>query len=357
MSRRTVAGLLAFGLVVVLTISAALVDVPYVRFRPGPTINVLGPFDGKQIIEVTGRKVYRDSGGLRMVTIIPDGKDDPVSLAEVLIAWADPNDAVLPKDAVYRPTQTSKQVQQESAAQMSSSQDAATAAALRALKIPFSTEVSVAIASVDPQGASAGKLEVGDLLVAVDGKKATTTAGFIDLVRAVEPGTAVPLTVLRDGERVTVKVTTRADAAQPNVSKLNIGLGGLQLKLKTPFKVRYRLSDNIGGPSAGMIFALSLYDLLTPGSLTGGKSIAGSGEISPEGVVGPIGGIGQKLVGAQRDGARLFLVAQENCAEAARSHYDRSKLRLVKVHTLTDAIKAVDAWRENPDAALPRCTK
>jgi PDZ domain-containing protein len=104
------------------------------------------------------------------------------------------------------------------------------------------------------------------------------------------------------------------------------------------------------------MFALSLYDLLTPGSLTGGKQIAGSGEISSDGVVGPIGGIGQKLVGAQRDGARLFLVAAENCAEAARAHYDKNKLRLVKVHTLSDAIKAVNAWRENPNAALPGCT-
>ncbi|MFL6109203.1 MAG: S16 family serine protease, partial [Marmoricola sp.] len=104
------------------------------------------------------------------------------------------------------------------------------------------------------------------------------------------------------------------------------------------------------------MFALSIYDLLTPGSLTGGRSIAGSGEISADGVVSPIGGIGQKLVGAQRDGAQLFLVAKENCAEAIRSHYDKDKLRLVKVHTLTDAIAAVDTWRKNPDAALPRCT-
>ena len=357
MSRRTVAGLLAFGLVVVLTIAAALVDVPYVRFRPGPTINVLGKYDGKQIVQVTGRKVYKDTGDLRMVTIIPDGPKDNVSLIDAVIAWANPDDAVIPKDAVYKPKQTSKQAQQESAAQMSSSQDAATAAALTALKVPFSTEVSVAVADVDKDGASAGKLETGDLLVAVDGKSAETTQGFISLVRGTKPGTSLPLTVLRGGERRTVDVTTRPDPAKPTESKINIALGGLQLKLRIPFKVSFRLSDNIGGPSAGMMFALSLYDLLTPGSLTGGQSIAGSGEISPDGVVGPIGGISQKLIGAQRDGARLFLVAEENCAEAERSSYDRDKLRLVKVHTLTDAIKALDAYRQDPDAALPRCSR
>jgi PDZ domain-containing protein len=352
-----VAGLLAFGLVVVLTISAALVDVPYVRFRPGPTINVLGKFDGKQIVAVSGHKIYRDTGDLRMVTIIPDGPKDKVTLFDAMVAWADPDDAVIPYDALYKKTQTSKQVQQESAAQMSSSQDAATAAALTALKIPFSTEVSVQIAGVDKTGASAGKLKSGDLLVAIDGKPAKTTSEFIALIRSTKPGTRVKLTVLRDSQRKTVVVTTHPDPAKPSESKINVTLGPLQLKLRTPFKVKFQLSDNIGGPSAGMIFALSLYDLLTPGSLTGGKAIAGSGEIGPDGVVGPIGGIGQKLVGAQRDGARLFLVAKENCAEAARSHYDRSKLRLVKVHTLQDAINALNTWRKDPDAALPRCTK
>jgi PDZ domain-containing protein len=106
-----------------------------------------------------------------------------------------------------------------------------------------------------------------------------------------------------------------------------------------------------------MMFALAIYDVLTPGSLTGGRQIAGSGEISPDGTVGPIGGIGQKLPAAQRDGARLFLVAAENCAEAVRSHYDPGKMRLVKVEKLADAIKDVEAWRDNPDVALPRCSR
>ena len=353
-----VAARLAGGLALVLTVAAVVVKVPYVTFEPGPTINVLGPFDGKQIVDVTGHRVYRDKGSLRMVTIVPrGGPGDRRNLLEVLIGWADPNVAVLPYDAVYKKAKTSKQVQQESAAQMSSSQDAATAAALTALKIKFGTEVSLQLARVDPNGASAGKLRDGDLLVAVDGRTARSTAGFVGLIRAVKPGTALPLTVLRGGERTRVVVTTRPDAEKPTESRINVDLGALQLKLRLPFKVKFRLSDNIGGPSAGMMFALSLYDLLTPGSLTGGRSIAGTGEISPDGVVGPIGGIGQKLVGAQNDGARLFLVAQENCAEAVRSHYDKNKLRLVKVHTLKDAINALNTWRANPDAPLPRCSR
>ncbi|RNL80225.1 YlbL family protein [Nocardioides marmorisolisilvae] len=351
MSRRTIAGLLAFGLVVALTIGAALVKVPYVRFQPGPTINVLGKFDNKPIIQITGHKTYTDTGGLRMVTIIPDGPTDNLSLIQVMLAWADPDVAVLPKDAVYKPTQTSKQVQQQSAVEMTSSQDNATAAALSALKIAYRVDVSVS--GVDPKGPSAGILKKGDVLTSVDGLRTANASKLVAAIRAVTPGHKVELGIRRGTAEKVVTVVTVPAADDKKASRVGVSIAQ---KFVYPFKVNVRLSDNIGGPSAGMIFALSIYDLLTPGSLTGGQSIAGSGEISADGVVSPIGGIGQKLVGAQRDGARLFLVAQENCAEAVRSHYDKNKLRLVKVHTLSDAIKAVNAWRENPNAALPRCT-
>src|SRR5689334_18029492 len=238
MSRRLVAFLIALGLAAALIVTAALQPVPWVRFRPGPTINVLGKLGDTQLVVVSGRKTYPDNGDLRMVTIIPDGPTDNYSLVTMMLAWANRDDAVLPKDAVYPKHQTSQQAQQESAAEMSSSQDAATAAALTALKIPYATEVSVQIAAVDAKGASAGKLKAGDLLVAVNGKPAKTQKAFITLVRAVKPGTSVPLTVLRGGERKTIDVTTKADPAKPTESRIGVSLGQLQLKLKIPFKVK-----------------------------------------------------------------------------------------------------------------------
>jgi PDZ domain-containing protein len=352
MSRRTIAGLLAFGLVVALTIGAALVKVPYVRFQPGPTINVLGKYDNKPIIAISGRKTYPDAGGLRMVTIIPDGPTDDLSLIQVMAAWIDPDVAVLPKDAVYKPTETSKQVQQQSAVQMTSSQDNATAAALTALKIPYRVEVTVS--GVEAKGPSAGILEKGDVLTAVNGKATANASALVSAIRAVTPGDKVRLTLRRGTTERMVTVVTQPAVDDKKASRVGVSIAQ---KFSYPFKVKVQLPDTIGGPSAGMMFALSIYDLLTPGSLTGGRTIAGSGEISADGVVSPIGGIGQKLVGAQRDGARLFLVAQENCAEAVRSHYDQDKLRLVKVHTLSDAITAVDTWRKDPGAALPRCSR
>lgn len=357
MSRRTVAGLLALGLIAGLVAFGVSKPVDYVRLKPGPTINVLGKYGSKQIVEISGRKSYRDDGGLRMVTVYQTRPQDRLNLVDMLFGWVDPDVEMLPREVVYGKGQTNEQVQQQSAAQMTSSQDAATAAALTALGISYKSQVTVPVAGVTKGGAADGKLETGDVVLAVDGKTAQTTDGIVALIRDRKPGTTVTFTVERKGVEKKVTVTTRPDEKDPKQSRINVALGQAGIKATFPFKVTIRLSDSIGGPSAGMMFALTIYDLLTPGSMTGGKVIAGSGEITPEGIVGPIGGVGQKIVGAQRDGARLFLVAEENCAEAARAHYDSDKIRLVKVHTLSEAISDVEAWSKDPDASLPRCSR
>jgi PDZ domain-containing protein len=351
MSRRTLAGLLALGLLVVLGAVAITRPVDYVTFRPGPTMNVLGKYDGKTIVNVSGHKTYRDDGALRMVTVYAGGPGENTNLVELLYGWIDPDIAVLPK-SIYDKGETDETNRQQSAVQMSSSQDNATAAALSALGIGYRTEVEVS--GVAKDGASAGKLEKGDVLLAVDGKTTADPNRLVEVIRAIKPGTPTVLTVRRDGKELQIRVTTKPAEDDPKASRIGVSI---QPDFVFPFKVRIRLPDTVGGPSAGMMFALSIYDVLTPGSLTGGKTIAGSGEITPDGTVGPIGGIGQKLPAAQRDGAKIFLVAADNCAEAVRAHYDADKMRLVKVTKLADAIKDVETWRDNPKADLPRCTR
>jgi PDZ domain-containing protein len=350
MSRRTLAGLVALGIAAALAMTVFIRPVDYVTFRPGPTMNVLGTFDGKQIVSVTGHKSYRDDGQLRMVTVYAGGPEDRVNLVNMVWGWLNPDVAVYPS-SIYGAGETEESNRQESAVEMSSSQDNATAAALSALDVKYTSEVEVG--SVADDGASVGKLEKGDVLLAVNGTATPDPPHLVDAIRAVPPGTPIEITIRRDGVEKKVTVTTKPSPDDPQQSRIGVGI---QLGFEFPFKVRIQLPSTVGGPSAGMMFALSIYDVLTPGSLTGGRVIAGSGEITPDGIVGPIGGIGQKLPAAQRDGARIFLVAEENCAEALRSHYDPDKMRLVKVHTLSDAIKDVETWREDPKAALPRCT-
>ena len=120
-----------------------------------------------------------------------------------------------------------------------------------------------------------------------------------------------------------------------------------------PFPVQVDINPAIGGPSAGLMFSLAIYDTLTPGSLTDGGRVAGTGEIADDGTVGPIGGIQQKIVGARQDGAQLFLVPSDNCtdAEGARN----GDMRLAKVTTFQSALSIVQTWAKNHDAKLPEC--
>lgn len=350
MNHRTVAGLLAFALMAGLIIATTRTSVPWVTYSPGPTLNVLGEYDGKTIIKVSGRKSYADDGSLQMVTVIPTGPDEKLDMLEVLWAWVDPDVKVYP-NSIYDEDETNESVREESAAQMSSSQDFATAAALNALGIDFRTDLVVAEVAED--GAAAKILKKGDVIRAIDGYTDADPDVLVNRIREGTPGETITLTILRNGKQSDVRIKTRPAADDPTSARIGIAPGS---RYAFPFDVDIQLSKNVGGPSAGMIFALALYDVLTPGSLTGGRAVAGTGEINAEGVVGPIGGIAQKLVGAQRDGAELFLVPEENCEEALRAHYDPDKVRLVKIHTLDEAIDAVTDWRKDPGADLPRCT-
>ena len=353
MKRRTWASLLALVLVVGLSVIAARKPVPYVTFSPGPTLNVLGTAGKKDIITVDGHRAYRDDGALRLTTVIPSGPKEKVSIPTLVFAWLDPDRAVYPYSSLYGAADTQKSVRQQSAAQMASSQDNAIAAALGALDVPFETKVG--IAAVEKNGPADGNLEPGDIVLAVNGDKVTGVSDVTDKVRPLPVGSEVVMTVKRDKDERLVRLKTTSAPDDPKASAVRVSIQAAGYTF--PFNVDVKLDQNIGGPSAGLMFAMGIYDVLTPGSLTGGKTIAGTGEIDGEGKVGPIGGIQQKLVGAQGDGAKLFLVPAENCAEALGGNYDPDKMRLVKVTTLDEGIADVKAWVKDPDADLARCTK
>jgi PDZ domain-containing protein len=350
MNRRTRAGLLAVALIITFVVYGAVAKVPYVTFRPGPTFDVLGKIDGRDGIKITGHKVYRDEGQLRMVTVIPSGPEQKVNLFRLVLSWADPDVDVFPKEAIYGKGSTDASVREESVAQMSGSQGSAVAAALAAANIDFRTRTLVTTVLKD--GPSAGLLKKDDQVLAVDGFRSEDSDELVERIRAVEPGTTVTVTVRRAGAEKDVPIRTVAAEDDAESARIGINVG---TDYVFPFDVKIQIPESVGGPSAGMIFALTIYDLITPGSLTGGLPIAGTGEITAEGVIGPIGGVDQKIVSAQRDGAKVFLVPQENCEEAEGAHFDRDKIRLVKVHTLAQAIDDLEKLAKDPDVVLPRC--
>ena len=332
-------------------VALTLLPMPYVIFSPGPTVNVLGKVEGREVIAIKGREKFRDDGELRLTTVVVTSQSGKVNLFETMQAWLSDDQAVYPRDVVYKEDDTPESVRQESAAQMTSSQDAAVAAALTQLKIPFSPVVKVL--SVVPDGASDGKLEKGDIVVSANGKPAPDAVALTDAIKEVKIGAPVKFVVRRDGKELPVTVKTVASETKPTrpVVQVVVGRG-----YEFPFEVDLSVGDAIGGPSGGLTFALGIYDLLTPGSLTGGKDIAGTGEINAEGQVGGIGGIQQKIAASQEAGAKLFLVPPSNCTEAAAANYDPKKMRLVKAETLGDVIESLETWTKDPAAKLPTCS-
>ena len=347
MTQRTWAALLAVPLFVALGLYVAVTGLPFVSYAPGLTVNVLGDNGKTPIIQVQGHKTYRDNGELRMTTVSVTEREANLDLFTLLWTWAVAHDdAVYPFTAVYGTTGNQQQDAQKGEAEMVSSQDSAVAAALHRLGYPL--HPAVEIIGVTPGMPADGKIKVRDLLRRIGDTPVTANTDVGKLIRAVPDGQSVPIVVERDGRLVHTRVTPKTQDGNRLI--------GVQLEVgyTFPFKVSVNISDAIGGPSAGLMFALSIYDTLTPGSLTGGSSVAGTGTIAADGTVGEIGGIQQKIVGARQDGAQLFLVPPANCADAVGS--DHGSMRLAKAATLKDAIAEVKAWSADHSAPLPQCS-
>lgn len=348
MSRRTIASLLSVGMLVVLLVWAAQLPVPYVTLSPGPTVDVLGEVDGTQIVQVDGEPTYPTDGELRLTTVSVTRPDAELSLVAAIESWLRDDVAVVPYAAMYPEESSNEEEEAESAAQMVSSQDTAVAAALTQLGYELDTHPEVV--GVDPGGPSKGKLKARDVITSVDGTATPSVEAVLAALEDVEPDERVALDVRRQGEHRTVNVVTAESPDDPERAILGVTVGtGYEL----PFDVRLALEESIGGPSAGLMFALSVYDELTPGALTGGHDVAGTGTITLDGSVGPIGGIRQKIAGAKDSGAELFLVPPANCAGAVAEPIHG--IELVRADTLRSAVGSLQKYAENQSADLPRC--
>lgn len=346
MTQRTLAGLLATALLVVAWVMAFSLPLPYVTYRPGPTVDVLAEERGKEIVQVDGRRAYRDDGELRMTTVYVNSPQEEVDLLELMAAWVKDDEAVRPRDSVYPPGQTDEDKDLESSVAMVSSQDVAVATALRALDIDVSPVIEVL--HVDKDAPAGGRLRVRDQILEIDGESIRNVQQVVDTVADTPADTPVEFLVRRGGTTKTVEVTPRMVDGTPKVGIVP-GPG-----YDFPFGVDVKIPETIGGPSAGLMFSLAIYDTLTPGSLTGGGIVAGTGTMAEDGSVGPIGGIQQKLAGAAAAGSELFLVPAGNCAEALAAP-EHDGMGLVRVETFDDALRAVETWAGDRGADLPTC--
>lgn len=345
---------LGFGLLVAAVSGAVLfasTPSPYVVERPGPVYDTLGEVENADgdpvpLIDIPHETTYPTSGQLDLLTVYIDGsREHPLTWLDVAYAWFDPSRTVVPVDAVYPLGQTEDEADQQSAVAMVTSQQDAVAAALSELGIEH-TSVFV-VARVVEGAPSDGVLEADDEILAADGQIVAGVDDLRQVLLAAGVGTPVELGIRRDGEKLDVVVTPAADDDGSPVIGVYVGA-----RYEFPIEVRIQL-ENVGGPSAGMMFALGVYDKLTPGELADGEHIAGTGTITGDGSVGAIGGIVQKMYGAQDAGADWFLAPESNCDEA-RGRIPGG-LDVFPVATLADAIATVEAISTGETATLPRC--
>ena len=330
-------------------VTLVVLPTPYLIERPGPTFDVLGEIDGQQVIQINDQQSYRSEGQLDVLTVSIVGRPERTpSWIEIGLAWLDSKQKVVPVEALYPPDRTSEEVQAESSAMMEVSQQDAIAAALGHLG--YDTPREIYIAQVTADSPSSGKLVAADFVISVDGERLTSIEQLRSIIGDRDKAEPVDVTVSRDGQSITYEVTPEKDA-EGNF-RLGILVG---YKYDFPVDVELQLGD-VGGPSGGMMFTLGIIDRLTPGDLTGGLHVAGTGTIQQSGVVGPIGGVVLKLHGAKAAGATVFLAPAGNCSEIVGNEPDG--LRVVKIEKLSDALMALEKLSKNQDlASLPSCTK
>jgi len=319
---------------VVLVFALNFYKLPVVALTPGPAEDVLAR------IEVQGNTpVYESKGKLYLTSV---GIDDDVRFYEALLDLANRDVELRPRSELFPDGDNNDDIDRENVQLMDQSKTVAQVVALRELGYPVKPS-GVEVGDVVRGTPADGRLEAGDRILQVDGR----VVASIDQVRAAitshRSGERVAFLVSRDDTRTSVAVRVAAADGQPRV--------GVELRERfedLPVKVTIE-TENIGGPSAGLMFALSIIDRLTSEDLTGGRRIAGTGEISVDGEVLPIGGVAEKLVAARRQGATIFLIPAGNCPDV----HGRvpAGLRLVRVATLDDALR----FLRQPDAPAPGC--
>jgi PDZ domain-containing protein len=343
--------LVGFALLVILAV--AVIPSPYVVQKPGPVFDTLGTVDfgddEVSLIEIDGAETYPTEGSLSMLTVsIQGNRDQPLTWFEVVRSWLTSSQAVLPLDEVYPPGTSTEQSSEQSRIEMESSQQESIAAALSSLDYEFTSTLFVEDA--DPKGASVDILLPGDIIVSLNGESLRDVSALRAAVAKNGVDATATVEVIRDGTTRTVEVTPRLSEGEEPVPVLGILVSS---DYEFPIDVTIQL-ENVGGPSAGQMFALGIIDKLTPGSITGGNEIAGTGTISASGEIGGIGGIRQKLYGAVWAGADYFLAPASNCDEV--TGFIPDGLEVFAVATLDDSLVALEGIASGSTDDLETCS-
>lgn len=347
-TRQTWLALVAACAFVVFAVLIAIVPVPFVVYSPGRAYDVLGIDDrGRPLLSVQGIENFPTDGMMHMTTVSVTRPNASTSLPEAVLAFWLPKRDALPRAAVYDPGKSSEQVRAEERLLMNTSQQDAVVAALRAADQPV--EELPVVSSVTVSAPAHGLLEPGDLILGVNGVDTATADEVREAIGSGGVGEVITITVERDRRTLPVEVRTIAGNRDPEIPVIGIEVG---MGYRYVPRVHFGVNNEVGGPSAGLVFAVALYDRITPGDLLGGRSVAGTGNIDANGRVGSIGGLHEKIASAERAGASIFLVPAGNCRDLAGL---RTSLDLIRVETLDDALEGLRYAGSPNSARVSRC--
>jgi len=304
--------------------AAAWIRLPYYAEGPGPA-DEIGP-----LIDVEGAPRYPSEGRFVMTTV----RLTQLTALASFVAWIDDTQSVVSEEQVYQPGVDPEQEEQRAISQMDQSKIDASVVVLRELfDYPREHGEGALIAQTGVGCPADGELFVGDLVVAIDGRSIESTRDARLAIDGVPLGEPVPFRVRAGGETHEVELVRERCAGSDEP------LVGIRMIDAFPFDIEIA-SGVVGGPSAGLMFSMGLYDALTPGDLTGGRTIAGTGTIDTAGEVGGISGIADKVIGAERAGATVFLVPEANMHELRG--VDTGEMQLISVATFEDAVEALE---------------
>jgi PDZ domain-containing protein len=321
---RRVARIAALVVLFAAAFAAAWIRLPYYAIGPGPSDEV------DPLIDVEGVPRYRSEGRLIMTTI----RWQQVTALGALAAWIDRSRYIVGEDVIYPPGLDPDLEAERAISEMDQSKIDASIVVLRELfDYPDEHGEGALIEATGPDCPAAGELFAGDVVLAIDGRRVGSSRQASRAIERVPIDEPVEFRVRAAGEVHDIELTREPCSGSSDP------LIGINMVDAFPFEIEISSGD-VGGPSAGLMFSLGLYDALTPGDLTGGRTIAGTGTIDPQGEIGGIGGIEDKVIGAERAGASVFLVPEDNMDELA--DVDTGDLRLVSVATFEEAVEALE---------------
>jgi len=315
------AGILVAVAIAALVALGGSIRLPYYSIGPGPARDV------EPLIRIEGHPRY-DSGGRFVLTSIVFRQLTPFGLVG---SWLDPDRTVVGKEVLYAPGESPEEEQTRAISQMDQSKiDAASVVLKQLTGYPKEHGDGVLVEGVVSGCSADGKLYPGDRILSVDGASVDSVRAASRAIGSAPSGATLGFDVSVDGEPRSVSLVRRPCGGK------NRPLVGVSLVNSFPIQIAISTGE-IGGPSAGLMFALGLYDLLTPGDLTGGSTIAGTGEIGVDGTVYPIGGVAQKVIAAADAGASTFLVPRDDLSPARKAAEGRD-LRLVPISSFDQAV-------------------